>query len=362
MLSSRMKGHAVKAIFLTALAVALGAAAGQAADEGLEPEVSRVGAPDLVAVTAIVPGASIQDVFRHPSGLFVDAGRGMFLVADRGNNRIVLFDDSGRCRGSISFPAPSPREDPNEPLTMATDSTGRLFVVAGGENRVQVMNSRGSRLGYVDAAIPANSGSRPRAVDVGASGSVYVLYGGPLAGVVVTDRTGKVQAGQGLTLGAEPVGSAVSLAVNETAGLMAIVSAKADKQVRLYGLDGRPVAEFGGHGEGDGTFSLAAHAAWGPESTVWITDTLRHSISVFDARGNFLGRIGGFGRNPGQFNFPVACGFLADGRLIVLERGTARCQILEVVLIPPDPLTFVPGVSVPATTNGTSNLTGGDSQ
>jgi hypothetical protein len=246
---------------------------------------------------------------------------------------------------------------------MATDATGRLFVVGGGENRVRVLTSRGSRLGFVDTAVPAESSSRPRAVDIGASGSIYVLYGGPLAGVVVTDRAGNTEEGQGLTLGAEPIGSAVSLAVNETAGLMALGSAKADKQIRLYGLDGRLAAEFGGHGEGDGTFSLAAHAAWGPESTIWITDTLRHSISVFDARGNFLGRIGGFGRNPGQFCFPVACGFLADGRLIVLERGTARCQILEVVLIPPDPPAFVPDVPVPATThNGTANLTGGDSQ
>ena len=77
--------------------------------------------------------------------------------------------------------------------------------------------------------------------------------------------------------------------------------------------------------------SLAVHVAWGPSDTLWITDTLRHFIHVFDAHGAYLGRVGGFGPSPGQFSYPVACGFLEDGRLVVLERA-GRCQILEVTL------------------------------
>jgi hypothetical protein len=186
-------------------------------------------------------------------------------------------------------------------------------------------------------------------VDIGSSGSIYLLCGGPLGGVLVTDHNGRRLDGEGLAPGTEPLGSAVSLAVNEAAGLMSIVLPRSDKQVRLYGLDGRLRAEFGSHGEGDGTFSMASHIAWGPANTIWITDTLRHSISVFDAQGRYLGRIGGFGRGPGQFCFPVACGFLSDDRLVVLERGTARCQIMEVSMDPPDQLSLDPMDSVPFT-------------
>ena len=71
-------------------------------------------------------------------------------------------------------------------------------------------------------------------------------------------------------------------------------------------------------------------AAWGPEKTLWVTDTRRHSISAFDKDGFFLGRIGGFGRGPGQFYYPVATSFLADDRMLVLERAGARLQVLEI--------------------------------
>jgi hypothetical protein len=53
-------------------------------------------------------------------------------------------------------------------------------------------------------------------------------------------------------------------------------------------------------------------------------------VSVFDDGGSYLGRVGGFGDGPGQFNYPAACAFLAPDRLVVLERAGARGQILEV--------------------------------
>ena len=75
---------------------------------------------------------------------------------------------------------------------------------------------------------------------------------------------------------------------------------------------------------------MAVHVTWGPNETLWVTDTIRHSIGVFDHRGGSLGRIGGFGRRPGEFDYPIACAFLARDRVVVLERANARCQVLEV--------------------------------
>jgi hypothetical protein len=100
--------------------------------------------------------------------------------------------------------------------------------------------------------------------------------------------------------------------------------------VSIYGSDGRLRVSFGPHGEGDGTFSVAAHAAWGPGNTLWVTDQVRHSISVFDSEGRYQGRIGGFGRGPGQFDYPIGCAFLAPDRVAVLERAGSRLQVLDV--------------------------------
>jgi hypothetical protein len=335
----------MKAGLIVSTALAMDVAGIHAAGDPPLPEITP-GSFSTTGVVQVIPGAGAQDPFRHPSGLFVDMRRRIFLVADRGNHRIVVFDGTGRCRGKMSFQEDLKDADTIEPAALAADSGGRLFVIDCGGGPVSILTPRGSRLGFLDS--PLDSASRPQAVDIGAGGDIYVLHGGPRAGVVVRDRSGRPRDGSGIVSGMEPSGSALSLAVNEAAGLMAIVSPKAEKQVRLYTIDGRLKAEFGAHGEGDGTFSLASHAAWGPRNSLWITDTIRHSISIFDAKGIYLGRIGGFGRQPGQFCFPVACGFLSDDRLIVLERGTARCQILEVRMSPPDTLSLYPSNLVPS--------------
>jgi hypothetical protein len=111
---------------------------------------------------------------------------------------------------------------------------------------------------------------------------------------------------------------------------IAVVDPTAERVVSVYGSDGRLRVAFGPHGEGDGTFSMAAHAAWGPGNTLWVTDQIRHSISVFDTDGHYLGWIGGFGRGPGQFDYPIACAFLAPDRVAVLERAGSRLQVLDV--------------------------------
>jgi tripartite motif-containing protein 71 len=261
--------------------------------------------------------------------MLVDTGRGLLFVADRGNHRIVILDDTGRGRGAISFASRDPRDSPGEPKCLAADARGRLFVVDELSTSVRVLTARGSRLAQIDLPFPTPR-TRPRSVAVGASGTVYVLYDGDRKGIVAYDERGRVRAGIGVDPDAGMFSSPAAIAVRADESVLAVVDPLADRQVLLLTPEGKRLAAFGSHGDGDGTFSLANHVTWGPENTLWITDTLRHSVNVFDAEGTYLGRVGGFGRGPGQFFYPVACGFAADGNLVVLERGSGRLQVLDV--------------------------------
>jgi hypothetical protein len=81
---------------------------------------------------------------------------------------------------------------------------------------------------------------------------------------------------------------------------------------------------------------------------------MRHSISVFDAQGKHLARVGGFGRGPGQFNYPAACEFLEGDRIVVLERAGGRFQIID--------LDIDLSGSVPFERNQPANVVGVDTE
>jgi DNA-binding beta-propeller fold protein YncE len=63
---------------------------------------------------------------------------------------------------------------------------------------------------------------------------------------------------------------------------------------------------------------------------VYVCDSKRHQIVVFDrATGEVVDRFGRRGEKPGEFNYPTAIAFAADGSLFVVDQINARVQILS---------------------------------
>lgn len=283
-------------------------------------------------VERVVTGATVADPFRHPMGLAIDAERGILVIGDTGNHRLVLFDSMGRSRGSISW-ANKGKSGPGEPKCVALDRRGRLFVLDAVAAQIEVVSASGSRLGFLQPQLPAGMDElvRPQFVSVGASGRIYVLYAGERAGIAIVEPNGTTSRCIGFEAPEESrLQGPLSLAVDSSETRIVVLDPPAFEQVKIFDTEGTLRLAFGEHGEGDGTFSLAAHVVWGPHETLWILDTIRHSIGVHAAAdGRYLGRIGGFGRGPGQFNYPTACAFLAANRFVVLERAGARFQIFE---------------------------------
>lgn len=283
--------------------------------------------PSIRRVVDIVSGPAPLDPFRRPQGLFTDPLRGISMVADTGNHRVAVFDSTWRCRGVLAFPD-------GEPRAMAADGRGRLFVVDALNPALHVLTAWGEPIRDFPPPVPAGVGrAQPQDLVIGASGRMYLLVGGDHPGLLILDARGERLRAAGFGA-ADDVNlqGPVSLDVNAAETRVAVIDPMAEASVRLFDAELGPVASFGKHGDGEGTFSMATDVRWGPDETLWITDSLRHSISVFDGSGRYLGRIGGFGDGPGQFNYPSGCAFVAPDRLLVLERAGARFQVLEVAL------------------------------
>ena len=290
------------------------------------------GEPAIKSVLAIVQGPALLDTFKRPQGLTVDPIRGMIIVADTGNHRIATFDSSYRSRGVVVLDS-ADGKNPSEPRSLAIGGRMRLFLVDNLSREVEVLTPRGSHLAYLPAMIPEGIGdaARPQSIAIGASGRIYLLCGGERPGLVVGESDGRAVT----HVGFEPTATGLftgptALDVDPTETMLAVADPMAEKPVLLFSVEGDLITAFGRHGEGDGTFSMVSDVTWGPGGTLWVTDTVRHSISVFDVQGTYLGRIGGFGHGPGQFDYPSGCAFLAPDRLVVLERVGARFQVLEV--------------------------------
>lgn len=64
-------------------------------------------------------------------------------------------------------------------------------------------------------------------------------------------------------------------------------------------------------------------------SHILVADSGNHRIQAFDSLGTFIGEFGSPGSGPGQFNDPQGLAVDGEGRVIVVDRGNNRLQILS---------------------------------
>ncbi|MFI5348863.1 MAG: 6-bladed beta-propeller [Elusimicrobiota bacterium] len=95
----------------------------------------------------------------------------------------------------------------------------------------------------------------------------------------------------------------------------------------LYDADGKALKNVGGDGEKSGQFSEPHGAAVGPTGKVYIADTGNNRIQIFDRDGNFLTAFGEKGSEPGHLRLPESVAVGADGRIYVADTGNDRVQV-----------------------------------
>lgn len=262
-----------------------------------------------------------------PRGLAV-LPEGRVVVADKGNDRIVVLGQDGliaqawkRARGD-ERPFSHPVDVDRDP------ATGSLYVADLNHRRIVVMDSTGRLL----RTLPAE-GEEPlgRPVDLavdGLHGRVYVLDAA-VPGLVVLDLEGKRVAAWG---GFEAVGLKLSipLDVELDAQHRPMVSDGGTGAVHVLSpVDGRPVSDFGARdGQGVSLRYPSAIVAL-EDGRLLVADFAADRVRLLSREGRELSWFGIPGEFPGGVNYP-ADAKLHGTRLYIAETATDTVSVFEI--------------------------------
>jgi tripartite motif-containing protein 71 len=112
--------------------------------------------------------------FNNPIGIAVDSS-GNVYVADTENNRVQKFTSNGTLITKWGAPGPNAGQF-NNPIGIAVDSSGNVYVADTENNRVQKFTSNGTLITKWGAPGPnAGQFNNPTALTVDSSGNVYVI-------------------------------------------------------------------------------------------------------------------------------------------------------------------------------------------
>ncbi len=295
------------------------------------PPLDRLSVPAEFVTQLVPPGTSNH--LRRPSAIFVDGKFGEVLVADPGNNRIVIFDRGGTYRYEFSGNGYF-----SVPVDLVVDSRGFIYVLGSTAQgrRVFRFDFDGMFQGEVPVKAPV-TGQDPLITDIAidATNTLFVL---DEAGQQVSRHDLK-----GRLLGAFPLleGMDPRLKREQTFGSIAIradtvlVPVPTLGAVYLYAKDGEFVRAMGHKGTNVGELNFPTAVAVTGDDLVLVLDKHRYNVVCFDMSGRFHGEFGGMGARPGWFYHPTLLAVDDEHQVYVGQIFENRVQVCRI----PDSIT-----------------------
>ena len=113
-----------------------------------------------------------------------------------------------------------------------------------------------------------------------------------------------------------------------TADDMIYVTDTGRHRIQIFDAQGKKTAEWGRSGSGSGEFLRPMGIAIGKAGELYVSDNGHHRIQVLSTDGAFKRQWGAYGGGTGQFRFPQ--GITADrARVYVADTGNDRVQVFD---------------------------------
>jgi len=245
----------------------------------------------------------------------------LFLVA---NGVVDIFNDNGLATYSFGDDA-----QVGSPVAVAALENGELMVLASREMATQLLrcNFRGEPLARVELhGLPKEFGEfSPNAIGV-AAGKIYladknmmkVVIAGPDGAVSTTFDLPKL-----IGLGPKDPAEAMMRGFNVDRDGNMLFTVASVFSAYVMSPEGK-VRAFGQKGSTPGKFNIVSGIAADEEGRLFITDSLRAVVMVFDASFQFLGEFGYRGPDPENLVSPFNLA-VGNGRVYVTQsRGAVK--------------------------------------
>lgn len=290
-------------------------------------------------ITEIAYDDGWQKALRNPSAIFVDSLALEIVVADGGNNRVVIYDDKLRPKFSFEHFVKEPRTGQmikGEPRDLVVNRSGEIILVDNLSDDIDVLDFRGRlleqvRLNYLygDTTLTV----KPQSVAIDGDDNLYVATSGDVVTIMVLNNRFDLVRTIGQK-GGTPSDFNTPLAVHVQSGRVYVTDLYAKPAVKVFDTSGTYAFGFGGHEieKADMSFpsGLAVISDSAGEASLWIVDGLRQVIKVFHSEGDFAYLVGGYGVRPGEFRYPADIATLNDSVFYVIERIGGRIQRFDI--------------------------------
>lgn len=221
------------------------------------------------------------------------------------------------------------------PVDIAVDGGGRLFVSDSEGGVVVIMDEAGDEIGRISDGL-----SRPTGVAVNnETGELFVVDTQGHQVLVYDEEGASWVDGGRLVRGFGTRGSGVGelnyptlVAVGPNGDVY--VSDALNFRIHVFGPDGTPRRTFGQVGDAVGEFARPKGLDVDAQGRVYVVEGLYDVVNVFDENGRLLMTFGGAGQADG--NFWLATGLAVDhrGRIFVADSYNGRVQAFDPVGAP----------------------------